>query len=254
MTTTTPTNGAADLPEALRKAAESLPMLRTATTVHEDGRTWIHHSHITILLDAVEVAAAALAAGQATAQAAPQQEAQEPVGYTHASWIAEAKRGGGGSFVGRKNAAFDVPIYTAPPHSPAAQGDALDAAFEAVRKRLCKLPRYSFALDSRSNLRRCEDKSGNWIEFDSVHALFDPVAIDAARAAQEGGWMPIETAPKDSGYLLLRGGREQDVASGYWLQAAYAGNGAWIWPFVHMTPRFWAHLPPTSAEGVEHGL
>lgn len=76
---------------------------------------------------------------------------------------------------------------------------------------------------------------------------------DAARAAQEGGWMPIETAPKDSGYLLLRGGREQDVASGYWLQAAYAGNGAWIWPFVHMTPRFWAHLPPTSAEGVEHG-
>lgn len=116
---------------------------------------------------------------------APQQEAQEPVGYTHASWIAEAKRGGGGSFVGRKNAAFDVPIYTAPPHSPAAQGDALDAAFEAVRKRLCKLPRYSFALDSRSNLRRCEDKSGNWIEFDAVHALFDPVAIDAARIVQE---------------------------------------------------------------------
>ena len=66
-------------------------------------------------------------------------------------------------------------------------------------------------------------------------------------------WQSIETAPKDSGYLLLRGGREQDVASGYWLQAAYAGNGAWIWPFVHMTPRFWAHLPPTSAEGVEHG-
>ena len=66
-------------------------------------------------------------------------------------------------------------------------------------------------------------------------------------------WMPIETAPKDSGYLLLRGRREQDVASGYWLQSAYAGNGAWIWPFVHMTPRFWAHLPPTSAAGVEHG-
>lgn len=75
----------------------------------------------------------------------------------------------------------------------------------------------------------------------------------APPTAQAGGWMPIETAPKDSGYLLLRGGREQDVASGYWLQAAYAGNGAWIWPFVHMTPRFWAHLPPTSAEGVEHG-
>ncbi len=62
---------------------------------------------------------------------APQQEAQEPVGYTHASWIAEAKRGGGGSFVGRKNAAFDVPIYTAPLPSPAAQGDVLSD--DAVR-------------------------------------------------------------------------------------------------------------------------
>ena len=66
-------------------------------------------------------------------------------------------------------------------------------------------------------------------------------------------WQSIETAPKDSGYLLLRGRREQDVASGYWLQTAYAGNGAWIWPLVHMTPRFWAPLPPTPAEGVDHG-
>ena len=66
-------------------------------------------------------------------------------------------------------------------------------------------------------------------------------------------WQSIETAPKDSGYLLLRGGREQDVASGYWLQAAYAGNGAWIWPFVHMTPRFWAPLPPTTSAGSGKG-
>ena len=70
--------------------------------------------------------------------------------------------------------------------SPTAQGDALDAAFEAVRKRLCKLPRYSFALDSRGNIRRCEEKSGNWIEFDAAHALFDPVVIDATIAAQGG--------------------------------------------------------------------
>ena len=85
---------------------------------------------------------------------------------------------------------------------------------------------------------------------------------DAARLGRESTqekpmckckWQSIETAPKDSGYLLLRGGREQDVASGYWLQTAYAGNGAWIWPFVHMTPRFWAPIHPTSAEGVEHG-
>ena len=66
-------------------------------------------------------------------------------------------------------------------------------------------------------------------------------------------WQSIETAPKDSGYLLLRGGREQDVASGYWLQSAYAGNGAWIWPFVHMTPRFWAPLPPTTSAGSGKG-
>ena len=57
----------------------------------------------------------------------------------------------------------------------------IDAAFEAVRRGLCKIPRYSFALDSRGNIRRCEDKSGNWIEFDEAHALFDPVAVDAAR-------------------------------------------------------------------------
>lgn len=68
-----------------------------------------------------------------------------------------------------------------------------------------------------------------------------------------GGWRPIETAPKDSGYILLRGGHEQDVASGYWLQAAYAGNGAWIWPFVHMTPRFLAPLPPTTSAGSGKG-
>ncbi|HQY37922.1 MAG TPA: hypothetical protein PLE21_00355 [Giesbergeria sp.] len=89
-------------------------------------------------------------------------------------------------FVRMIAAAPSTTAQPAPQPSPASQGDALDAAFEAVRKRLCKLPRYSFALDSRSNLRRCEDRSGNWIEFDAVHALFDPVAIDAARAAQEG--------------------------------------------------------------------
>lgn len=61
----------------------------------------------------------------------------------------------------------------------------IDAAFEAARRCLCKIPRYSFALDSRGNVRRCEDKSGNWIEFDAAHALFDPVAVDAAR--KQGG-------------------------------------------------------------------
>ena len=70
---------------------------------------------------------------------------------------------------------------------PAAQGDALDAAFEAVRKRLCAVQRYSFVLDDDGLVRRVRDRVGNWIEFDAAHELFDPAAVDAARAhAKEG--------------------------------------------------------------------
>ncbi|MGE8446621.1 MAG: hypothetical protein ACN6O1_10420 [Comamonas sp.] len=66
--------------------------------------------------------------------------------------------------------------------------DALDAAFEAVRKRFCKLPRYSFLLDGKGNVRRVPSFTGNWVEFEAAHTLFDPVAVDAAMAAaQEGG-------------------------------------------------------------------
>ena len=72
--------------------------------------------------------------------------------------------------------------------APAAQGDALDAAFEAVRHRLCGMQRYSFVLDDDDIVRRVQDRTGNWIEFDAAHELFDPVAVDAARSqAMEGG-------------------------------------------------------------------
>ena len=92
------------------------------------------------------------------------------------------------------------------------------------------------------------------VDADASWQVVGPLYLGAAPpTAQAEGWRPIETAPKDSGYLLLRGGREQDVASGYWLQSAYAGNGAWIWPFVHMTPRFWAPLPPTTSAGSGKG-
>ena len=60
-----------------------------------------------------------------------------------------------------------------------------DAAFEAVRKKLCALPRFSFLSDGYG-VRRVPDKSGSWIAFDAAHALFDPVAVDAALAAQGG--------------------------------------------------------------------
>lgn len=75
------------------------------------------------------------------------------------------------------------PLYAAPQASEAVR----DAAFEAVRKRLCKLPRYSFfAGAALGSVRRVEDRSGNWIEFDAAHALFDPVSVDAALSAQPG--------------------------------------------------------------------
>ena len=71
--------------------------------------------------------------------------------------------------------------------------------------------------------------------------------------SEPSGWRDIETAPKDAQYVLLRGKREQDVASGYWLQSAYAGNGAWIWPFVHRNPILWAPLPPSPSSADEGG-
>lgn len=61
------------------------------------------------------------------------------------------------------------------------QEDSLDAAFEAVRKRLCGVQRYSFVLDDDGLVRRVRDRAGNWIEFDEAHALLDPMAVDAAR-------------------------------------------------------------------------
>lgn len=63
-----------------------------------------------------------------------------------------------------------------------------DAAFEAVRKAFCALPRYSFHL-SNGGVRRVPDRSGNWVEFGQAHQLFDPVAVDAAIAKAEA--MPV---------------------------------------------------------------
>lgn len=70
--------------------------------------------------------------------------------------------------------------------APQAQADAQDAAFEAVRKKFCKLQRYSFFLDDKGNVRRVPQFSGNWVEFESVHTLFDPASVDAAIAAAKG--------------------------------------------------------------------
>ncbi|WP_052236174.1 hypothetical protein [Bordetella avium] len=76
------------------------------------------------------------------------------------------------------------PLNAAPQASPAA--DARDAAIEAVRLQVCKLQRYSFLLNKSGGVHRANDRSGNWVEFDAVHELFDPVSVDAAIAAQQG--------------------------------------------------------------------
>ena len=78
-------------------------------------------------------------------------------------------------------------MVPAPQPAPAPLSDDVvqDAAFEAVRKKLCALPRFSFLSDGYG-VRRVPDKSGSWIAFDAAHALFDPVAVDAALAAQGG--------------------------------------------------------------------
>lgn len=78
-----------------------------------------------------------------------------------------------------------VPLYAAPVAAQTAD-DARNAAFEAVRQHLCKLQRYSFIVGPRGGVRRVKDRVGNWIEFDAVHELFDPVAVDAAMAAEIG--------------------------------------------------------------------
>lgn len=53
-----------------------------------------------------------------------------------------------------------------------------DLVVEALRKAICALPRYSFLLDRSGGVRRVPDRSGNWLEFESAHALFDTEAVD----------------------------------------------------------------------------
>ncbi|MBP3980825.1 DUF551 domain-containing protein [Acidovorax sp. JG5] len=84
-----------------------------------------------------------------------------------------------------------------------------------------------------------------------LYAHPSPTEGMGAAKEQQAEWQPIETAPKDSSYVLLAGKHRKDIASGYWLQSAYAGNGAWIWPFVHKYPTHWMPLPasPGPADG-----
>lgn len=53
-----------------------------------------------------------------------------------------------------------------------------DDAIEAVRRALNALPRYSFLLDSKGNVRRVPDTTGRWIEWQAAHELFDTTMVD----------------------------------------------------------------------------
>jgi hypothetical protein len=65
-------------------------------------------------------------------------------------------------------------------------------------------------------------------------------------------WQPIETAPKDGTEVILRGrGHAHRIADGYWLKSAYNGNGAWVWPYVHLKPLYWMPLPSAPLAAAE---
>jgi len=58
---------------------------------------------------------------------------------------------------------------------------------EALRQVLCTLPKYSFLSPPGGGVRRVQDRSGRWIEFDAVHKLFDPAVFDALATKNQRG-------------------------------------------------------------------
>lgn len=176
--TTTPNPGTADLPEA---GCSKHHLIHCSQCRHDNMVRDLMAEN-----DRLTTQLATLAAGQGVAYVALPEPADIIAGALQIS------RGHAYELM-REAVATDASHGQAPAGAAQAadsvQEDAArpdtDAAFEAARRCLCKIPRYSFALDSRGNVRRCEDKSGNWIEFDAAHALFDPVSVDAAR--KQGG-------------------------------------------------------------------
>lgn len=95
-----------------------------------------------------------------------------------------------------------------------------------------------------------DTERSRWVFLNPMTAdLFEAWQAALLRSAGDV-WQHIATAPKDGTAVLLRD-RSGNHADGYWLQAAYNGNGAWIWPFIHANPNLWQPLPaaPSSAGG-----
>ena len=107
-----------------------------------------------------------MAKGRRDVEAAPQQEAQEPVAWLHTNRLGEVQ-----AFTNEPPPSLKAEcqeLYTAPQPSPAAQGDALDAA---------RLDWLTFNLSGKA----LRDIGVVWSEHGDARR-----AIDAARAAQEG--------------------------------------------------------------------
>ena len=74
-----------------------------------------------------------------------------------------------------------------------------------------------------------------------------PLYLAATPTAQAEGWRPIETAPKGELVLLWSEITRGEPFIGDWAEYARYNHPQ----FTHWSR--WDGLPPTSAEGVEHG-
>lgn len=51
-------------------------------------------------------------------------------------------------------------------------------AVEVMRRAFCTLQSYSFLKGSDDNVRRVPERSGNWVDWQQVHELFDMERVD----------------------------------------------------------------------------
>lgn len=58
-------------------------------------------------------------------------------------------------------------------------------AIEALRQAFTRLQRYSFLKDDQGNVRRVPDATGNWVDWEQVHCLFEPEVVEAALAVMQ---------------------------------------------------------------------
>ena len=119
-------------------------------------------------------------AAQAGWKLVPAKPTDAMLGAAQKAWLADPLRRSSTLYAAALAAAPQAPVMDATAER--------DEAFEAVRQRLCKLPKYSFILADGDGgavgVARRKDGSGRWIEFQAAHELLDPVAVDAAIAAQ----------------------------------------------------------------------